>query len=384
MIIITINKWGIIMNNVVNVVITSYNQFKYIFNCIDSVIKQKNINYKLIIIDDSSDDFDKNALDKYIKENKLDNMLSYNILINERNLGTVKTLNNSLNKLEYDYTIFIAADDEISDEYSLSKAIVKFQTLDRTVKLLITQTKMYDETLKIFYYDFMDGKLAKNFNDISHEKLYNILAKGCFLPAGSTFYRTEFIKEKKFDERYELIEDWPMYLYCSRNKIKMFWYDSLTLNHRAGGISHTPETTEKHTRFNIDLYKIHKNELMPYLKQIYLKNKFWVVRTFKYYNKHYYVKTDSDYKKTLEYHIINVMLLIFYNSLKLKDFVKSSLYTTILSTIIMCLFVFNNNPIKLIAKSFIFITLLLYLYNVIYFIICFAKKILRSKEVERR
>ena len=52
------------MKNIdISIIITHYNQNQYLKNCINSILKQKDITYQLIIIDDCSDNFDRTKIE---------------------------------------------------------------------------------------------------------------------------------------------------------------------------------------------------------------------------------------------------------------------------------------------------------------------------------
>ena len=67
-------------NPLISIIIVSYNNYKYIYNAIDSVLSQDYPNIELIISNDASPDFDKIAIEKYLKKNSKKNIK--NIIIN--------------------------------------------------------------------------------------------------------------------------------------------------------------------------------------------------------------------------------------------------------------------------------------------------------------
>ena len=69
------------MNDLVSIIMPSYNTAKYISDSIDSVLRQTYTNWELIIVDDCSTD----NTDDIVKEYLSDNRIKY--LKNEKNSG---------------------------------------------------------------------------------------------------------------------------------------------------------------------------------------------------------------------------------------------------------------------------------------------------------
>ena len=81
-----------------SVIILTYNNTEYLFGLLDSLFKQTYNNIELIISDDASTSFDMNKIDNYIKSNKKNNIVSYQIIIRKKNGGTVKNINGALKR----------------------------------------------------------------------------------------------------------------------------------------------------------------------------------------------------------------------------------------------------------------------------------------------
>ena len=76
----------------VSVIILTYNQMDYLYDAIKSVLNQDYPNIELIVSDDASCNFQKGMLEKFIEENKTDNIKNTIIIVNSSNVGTVKIL----------------------------------------------------------------------------------------------------------------------------------------------------------------------------------------------------------------------------------------------------------------------------------------------------
>lgn len=92
------------MNNLISIIMPSYNNEKYIKNSLDSIVNQTYKNWELIIIDDCSCD----------NSNQI--ILSYNdqrirLLRNEKNIGAALSRNYGLREAKGKYIAFIDSDD---------------------------------------------------------------------------------------------------------------------------------------------------------------------------------------------------------------------------------------------------------------------------------
>ena len=102
-----------------SVIITHYNQMKYIEEAIKSVFKQDYLNMEIIIADDCSKTFDKKKVQKLIEKYNKKN-LPYKIVAGKVNEGTVKNINRAVKSTTGDYIMFFAADDELSNDKVIS------------------------------------------------------------------------------------------------------------------------------------------------------------------------------------------------------------------------------------------------------------------------
>ena len=89
----------------ISIIITAYNDEKYIKKCIESVIYQTYKNIEIIIINDGSNDNTLEIINQFNDERIK--------IYNQKNLGTGKARNNGLKYSTGDFIIFIDGDDYI-------------------------------------------------------------------------------------------------------------------------------------------------------------------------------------------------------------------------------------------------------------------------------
>ncbi|ORI03552.1 CDP-glycerol:glycerophosphate glycerophosphotransferase [Mammaliicoccus sciuri] len=106
--------------NKLSIIITYYNNEEHILDCIESIKKQRNQNFDLIIVDDGSTDSSANLIKESISD--YDKSITYIKL--EYNSGHAYARNKALEKVNTQYLMFLDADDQLASyavEYYLSK-----------------------------------------------------------------------------------------------------------------------------------------------------------------------------------------------------------------------------------------------------------------------
>lgn len=256
-------------NTMVSIIILCYRHFNFIFDAISSVLCQNYESLELIISDDGSDDFPQEAIYNYILQNKRNNIKHFFINHEKQNCGTVKHLNKAIKLARGHYIIALAGDDCLYNNTVVQKYIEGFERAEDNVYIEMAQTAMYDRNLNelLSYYLKPSVKSALQTEQYKYE-LFNLLAYSPCLPSTSTCFKRSFFDIFGwFDERYTLIEDWPMHLRLAREGWKIHYENFIAIKHRDGGISHGGIGAFSKTKFQYyyDLLKIRDNEIQPYL-----------------------------------------------------------------------------------------------------------------------
>lgn len=105
----------------ISIIIPVYNAEKYLSRCIESVLKCKNKNIEVILVNDGSNDCSKEICELYVKKDKRVN------LINQINQGVSVARNSGIKRATGNYIMFLDADDYLVDDYFeiISKEITK-------------------------------------------------------------------------------------------------------------------------------------------------------------------------------------------------------------------------------------------------------------------
>lgn len=252
----------------VSLIILSYKNYHYIYEALDSVLCQDYPNIEIVISNDGSDDFDKNAVEKYLKINRKNNIKNIIINNNPKNIGTVKNINKAINLSKGEYIIMFAADDTMHDRKVISQLLNAFNNLPKKELVVISQVGMYDLKLKKLIQPFLSNEDINRVKTLTPKKLFAEMATRCIVPGcGICYKRKIFKKYGFFDEKYVLVEDFSYALKLSRLGVRYNYIDTISVKHRDGGISHGNiiGETQKSKQYDLDILNILKNEVKPHL-----------------------------------------------------------------------------------------------------------------------
>lgn len=375
------------MNNnaLYTVIITNYNNTKYLQNALNSVFKQNYKNIQLIITDDGSTEFELKKIKKYIEKNKKNNIKSVDYIINDKNIGTVKTLNKAIKQAKGEYILFFASDDELYDEKVLNNFEKRF--IETNYNIITSQWRICDENMN-YNYNFVDEKRSEKLNR-NIEELKYVMCRSNIYGSGSTSYRKMIFKKYGlFETKYTLLEDWPYWLKLLRNNELIYYANFYGLNHRDGGISKTTNISKKLKIFRNEILMTYTNEILPMINAFPYRKQYNILRGFEHQMYSYADTNDiQKYNEELYKNIKKekiVRLLWIYNNFfpniieKIRMQIKYNkvLIVTIITSICICYILAN---ILNLPKNILFIIYLL-TYSITYIINSIVINLLRIKK----
>lgn len=134
-----------------SIIIPVYNSEKTIKKCIESVLKQKNNDIEIVIINDGSTDNSENIIKEYIE--KYHEIISY---YKKENTGVADTRNYGIKKAKGKYIMFLDSDDFIADDFY--NTINKY--MDQDIDLIKFKLQRLDENGNIT--EKVDGPVFEN------------------------------------------------------------------------------------------------------------------------------------------------------------------------------------------------------------------------------
>lgn len=355
----------------ISIIIAHYNQEKYLLGAILSVINQTYNNIQLIITDDCSKTFDKKEIETFIKKYDKNNTIKkLNFVINQTNIGTIKTLNKALDLVTSRYVLFFAADDLLYDDTVINQYVKYFK--EEKIDILVFKTILY-------YNDFIEivnerpqTKQINSFNKKSVKQQHKQFIINPFLLPGSIMFKTKILKDNDyFEKENKYIEDWPLFLKLSERGYKFFVKDINGLKHRYGGISTKKKKSKSLSNAILkDYYLVFSKYIFPHIDSISKVGKKEIARrlykiilmnnnsSFKIWRLglDYFWK----YKKEIGYKYIFNMLF--------KFILKTKVILSLILSLLLTFLIFNN------SNNIYILTIVPLLYYIIYIIMFFIEK----------
>lgn len=347
--------------------IVSYNNYKYIYEAIDSVLMQDYENIELIVSNDASSDFQMEKLKAYIEKNKGPNITALHINNNEENLGTVKNINYVRSHAHGEIIMYMAADDGLYKKDVVSRFVREFEKLGENAYVVSSLTAMCGNELDdiVSYAPDEDGVCAIK-ND-TPQQLFSRISHTFTIPTTSTAYRMSlYEKIGGYDEDYYIIEDAVIYAKMCRLGIKVYWIDNMIAAcHRDGGISHgnTANLSEAYRKYKYDEIRLYDKEVWPYknllspedfkkfkFKYDYVKRVYF--ETFLYPNMSTAERMLNKFKHTpiILWHMVQRLVAQTFALVLSKELLNTMLSVAVVSFVIIFLVVIGM-PISLSAFS---------------------------------
>lgn len=222
------------MNNspLVSIVVVTYNSSKYITETLDSIAKQTYRNIEIIITDDFSIDDTVEVCEKWLSDNK-GNFVRGILLKSDRNTGISANLNRGYLACNGEWVKEIAGDDlllpdAIKDniDYIQNCPEAKFVFSDRK-EFKIIENGMVD-VLKAQKYSrdyFYTLSPADQYWDL-------VIRNVCIFSCTAFINKDVFFKLGGYDETIPMLEDYPMWIKCTKSGYKMYYFPKQTVLYR--------------------------------------------------------------------------------------------------------------------------------------------------------
>lgn len=224
------------INRLVSVIVVTYNSSAFVIETLESVSKQTWKEIELIISDDCSGDSTIELCRKWLEKNR-QRFKDAKILTFEKNTGVSANANRGLYAAKGDWIKFLGGDDTLKTnciEDNMSWIIE-----NPHIKVLFSYIEVYKESFdpqnlivttpgNAINSDFI---LASDRSANSQYKLLLVCDRIHFTP--SVFIdRDTLVSVGGFDERFNLQEDYPLWLNLTRTGNKLYFMDKITVNYR--------------------------------------------------------------------------------------------------------------------------------------------------------
>ncbi|MBD1577792.1 glycosyltransferase [Vibrio sp. S11_S32] len=211
----------------ISIICLTYNNYSLLAKAIKSVGTQKvndDLYMEIVVVDDCSTLFDYEYIESVLVETKI----NYKIIINEVNLGTVKAFNLAINNSCGEIIIPLSADDYFYKKTSIQTIVDMFNNTDYEVISAMRHTQDKKEKTKLNTFFFMEEQDVLKF----------LLIRGNIISGASTYYaRSIFKKVGVFDEKYDLLEDYPFFIKILTLGMKIGRLKEETIDYSLNGVS---------------------------------------------------------------------------------------------------------------------------------------------------
>lgn len=224
------------MNSLVSVVVVTYNSSPFIVETLESVLDQSWKEIELIITDDCSKDDTVEICRQWLKENG-QRFSCCEMITSEKNTGVPANANRGLHIAKGGWISFLAGDDTLKPRCIEDNLL--WLSSHNDVRVLFSFVEIYNNT---FESQNLVGTTPGNpYNpngimapDRSAESQYKMLLlndRVHFTPS-LFLHRQTLLDIGGFDERFKLLEDYPLWLNLTKNGYKLYFMDKSTVNYR--------------------------------------------------------------------------------------------------------------------------------------------------------
>ena len=239
-------------------IITAYFNNKNLIRTIESVLKQNYSNIEYIIADDCSNNFEKTLkeIEQLIITHNTNHFASIRMQIQNKNVGTVKNINDAIKQATGEIIYFLAADDIFYSENTISNWTDFFR---KTNSFVVTSRycicKENENNMQCIR---PTKRQIRNIKYLQPCELYSKIAYQNSILGCCTAYRKDcFELYGYFDETYRLLEDHPMVLNLLKQGVKIAFWDAITIFYMDNGIS---AVKSENFLFEADVELLIKNE----------------------------------------------------------------------------------------------------------------------------
>lgn len=254
--------------HLVTVVILSYQNQEQLKPTLESVLKQNYARLEIILADDSSDDFDVNDWDNWIRKKKQNNIENIIVMRNDINLGTVKNLRRALSVMNGAYYMTLSSGDVFYTNEAISILMMYAFKNDHRELVIMGQAVHCDKEYQIKNHILSESDYAI-LRERDTREFFSRLIHRCCVTAVSSMHRKDFPElVDAYDTAYKYYEDYPSYLRMARKGFTPLFVEKVITLHVLGGIANNADSFSKEAiqDFHEDRELLYRKDIRPYLE----------------------------------------------------------------------------------------------------------------------
>ena len=259
-------------DSLISIIVISYNHAKYLKECLDSCLNQSYNKIEVIVSDDNSSDGSQGVIKTYV--NRYPSIVK--AVLSSCNYGIAKTFNSAILACSGEWVKVIACDDKLRVE---------------CVRVFSDEIKAKGISHGIIFSNMSrftpDGKSrtvtpCKNFFELDQSgKVRSLLISNQLTAPSSFLHRRSIIEIGLADERFAMIEDYPLWLKAAQKNLPFYYIDRVTVDYREYESVSNSKKTIGNLRYYSSVRSFARSEIWPKRSgYVYLKN----IDDFVYYN----------------------------------------------------------------------------------------------------
>lgn len=202
------------IEELVSVIVPSYNYEKYIVECLKSIERQEYRNIELIIVDDCSKDNSKKLIKQFISnDDVMDRFANIEYIEHNENHGAHYTINEGIEYAKGKYIAVINADD-LYETNRFAEIIPKMQS--KNANIAFSSIEIIDSNSRM-----AEGEEAERFRCIQdgisagENVSYALMHQNVAISTGNLVFTKELYKKLDGFKEYKYIHDWDFILRAS-------------------------------------------------------------------------------------------------------------------------------------------------------------------------
>ena len=243
----------------VSIVVITYNSSKYVLDTLQSVYNQTYKYLELIISDDCSSDNTVAIVEKWLIDNE-DRFVKSKLLKITQNTGVTPSCNRGVKETHGYWIKLIAGDDVLCDD-CIESNIKYVSSSHEQIDIVFSKMRFFCGTIDNSYIPNIDY----SFFDLPCKKQLKLMLRENYIGSAPSFFvRRELLgKVSYYDERFPMIEDYPMWFKLLDKGHHISFMNKFTVYYRKeNSITHGSEKYI-HPLYIESLEKFYKLELFP-------------------------------------------------------------------------------------------------------------------------
>ncbi len=204
----------------VTIILTAYNQEKYIGETLKSVAEQSYANIQLIVIDNASNDGTIREIEKYNERLK-----PFVLIRNSTNLGLCKAFNRALSMAKGKYVIDLSGDDLLLPE-RVTRQVSEFEKLDTDYAVIFSNANLIDEKGAFVGYHYKTDQSGRALRVVPSGDVYKNILERYFICTPTMMIRTDVLRELDGYDENLAFEDFDIWV-RSAVRYKYFYQDEI-------------------------------------------------------------------------------------------------------------------------------------------------------------